>query len=436
MRQDDVSRVSSECGGEQGRAEYPDSMSVPLTHSTPIYLDNHATTRLDPRVLEAMLPWLTDHYGNAGSVTHEMGREARAAVDAARETLAAAIGGTAAEIVFTSGATEANNLAILGSARRWSTLSKSGAGGGHLVTVATEHDAVLDPVDHLERRGVAVTRLPVVPQSSAGVTGRIRLEDLAAALRPDTFLVSVMLANNEIGVVQDIPAIAEIVHARGALLHVDCAQALGRMPVDVEAIGADLASFSAHKFHGPKGMGALWLRRRGRVVRVEPLVYGGGQERGMRSGTLDVPGIVGMAEAARLAVAGLPEEMASMRRLRDRLWERLRSQVAGIELNGPPLDGHGAQSVRLVNNLNVRVPGVDGQTLLETLADAGLAVSSGSACSSEHPRPSHVLVALGLDADQARASLRFGLSRFTAETEIDAAAERITAGVARLRKLA
>jgi cysteine desulfurase len=436
MRQDDVSRVSSECGGEQGRAEYPDSMSVPLTHSTPIYLDNHATTRLDPRVLEAMLPWLTDHYGNAGSVTHEMGREARAAVDAARETLAAAIGGTAAEIVFTSGATEANNLAILGSARRWNTLRKGGDGGGHLVTVATEHDAVLDPVDHLERRGVAVTRLPVVPQSSAGVTGRIRLEDLAAALRPDTFLVSVMLANNEIGVVQDIPAIAEIVHARGALLHVDCAQALGRMPVDVEAIGADLASFSAHKFHGPKGMGALWLRRRGRVVRVEPLVYGGGQERGMRSGTLDVPGIVGMAEAARLAAAGLSVEMAFMRRLRDRLWLALRKAVAGIELNGPPLDGHGAQSVRLVNNLNVRVPGVDGQTLLETLAGVGLAVSSGSACSSEHPRPSHVLVALGLDADQARASLRFGLSRFTAEAEIDAAADRIAAGVARLRKLA
>ena len=411
-------------------------MAVQPSHAAPIYLDNHATTRLDPRVLEAMLPWLTDHYGNAGSVTHEMGREARAAVDAARETLAAAIGGTAAEIVFTSGATEANNLAILGSARRWNTLRKGGDGGGHLVTVATEHDAVLDPVDHLERRGVAVTRLPVVPQSSAGVTGRIRLEDLAAALRPDTFLVSVMLANNEIGVVQDIAAIAEIVHARGALLHVDCAQALGRMPVDVEALGGDLAGFSAHKFHGPKGMGALWLRRRGRVVRVEPLVYGGGQERGMRSGTLDVPGIVGMAEAARLAVAGLPEEMASMRRLRDRLWERLRSQVAGIELNGPPLDGHGAQSVRLVNNLNVRVPGVDGQTLLETLAGVGLAVSSGSACSSEHPRPSHVLVALGLDADQARASLRFGLSRFTAEAEIDAAADRIAAGVARLRKLA
>ena len=405
-------------------------------HSTPIYLDNHATTRLDPRVLEAMLPWLTDHYGNAGSVTHEMGREARAAVDAARETLAAAIGGTAAEIVFTSGATEANNLAILGSARRWNTLRKSGDGGGHLVTVATEHDAVLDPVDHLERRGVAVTRLPVEPQSSAGVTGRIRLEDLAAALRPDTFLVSVMLANNEIGVVQDIAAIAELVHVRGALLHVDCAQALGRMPVDVEALGADLASFSAHKFHGPKGMGGLWLRRRGRVVRVEPLVYGGGQERGMRSGTLDVPGIVGMAEAARIAAAGLPEEMASMRRLRDRLWLALRKAVAGIELNGPPLDGHGAQSVRLVNNLNVRVPGVDGQTLLETLAGAGLAVSSGSACSSEHPRPSHVLVALGLDADQARASLRFGLSRFTAEAEIDAAADRIAAGVARLRKLA
>jgi len=389
-----------------------------------------------------MLPWLTDHYGNAGSVTHELGREARAAVDTARETFAAAIGGTASEIVFTGGATESNNLALLGSARRWKNLARSGEGSGHVVTVATEHDAVLDPVDHLERQGVAVTRLAVEPQASTGVSangipGRIRLDDLAAALRPDTFLVSVMLANNEIGVVQDIPTIADIVHAsgKGTLLHVDCAQAIGRMAVDINALGADLASFSAHKFHGPKGMGALWLRRRGRVVRVEPLVYGGGQERGMRSGTLDVPGIVGMAEAARLAAAGLPEETARMRQLRDRLWDRLTHDVVGITLNGPPLDAAAGQSVRLVNNLNVCVPGVDGQTLLTTLSAEGLAVSSGSACSSEQPRPSHVLLALGLDEDQARASLRFGLSRFTTPEEIDAAAERIAAGVARLASL-
>jgi cysteine desulfurase len=411
--------------------------------SPPIYLDNHATTRLDPRVLEAMLPWLTDHYGNAGSVTHELGRESRAAVEAARETFATAIGGTASEIVFTGGATESNNLALLGSARRWKNLAKGGDAGGHIVTVATEHDAVLDPIEHLERQGVAVTRLPVEPQvstsvSASGIPGRIRLDDLKAALRPDTFLVSVMLANNEIGVVQDIPAIADLVHVSGkaALLHVDCAQAVGRMALDINALGADLASFSAHKFHGPKGMGALWLRRRGRVVRVEPLVYGGGQERGMRSGTLDVPGIVGMAEAARLAVAGLPEETVRMRQLRDRLWGRLAKDVAGITLNGPPLDTTAAgQPLRLVNNLNVCVPGVDGQTLLTTLSAEGLAVSSGSACSSEQPRPSHVLLALGLDEDQARASLRFGLSRFTTPEEIDAAAERIAAGVARLRAL-
>jgi len=411
--------------------------------SPPIYLDNHATTRLDPRVLEAMLPWLTDHYGNAGSVTHELGREARVTVDAARETFAAAIGGTASEIVFTGGATESNNLALLGSARRWKNLAKGGDGCGHIITVATEHDAVLDPIDHLERQGVAVTRLAVDPQAAQGISGngipgRIRLDDLEASLRPDTFLVSVMLANNEIGVVQDIPAIADLVHAKAkaTLLHVDCAQAIGRMAVDINALGADLASFSAHKFHGPKGMGALWLRRRGRVVRVEPLVYGGGQERGMRSGTLDVPGIVGLAEAARLAVAGLPEEAARMRELRDRLWARLRADIVGITLNGPPLDAASAgQPARLVNNLNVCVPGVDGQTLLATLSADGLAVSSGSACSSEQPRPSHVLLALGLNEDQARASLRFGLSRFTTPEEIDAASGRITAGVARLVSL-
>ena len=387
-----------------------------------IYLDNHSTTRLDPRALEAMLPWLTDHYGNAGSTTHEMGREAREAVDAARETFAAAINATAREIVFTSGATESNNLAILGTAAR------HGAPRGHVITVTTEHHAVLDPIEHLEREGVAVTRLP-----AAAGTGLLDPATVVAAWRPDTFLVSVMLANNEIGTIQNIPAIAAAVHAGGAVLHVDCAQALGRIPVDVDALGADLASFSAHKFHGPKGAGALYVRRRERAVRVDPLVFGGGQERGMRSGTLDVPGIVGMAEAARLAAGQLAEERRRLRELRDRLWQRLAAGVPGIALNGPPPAGADMAPMRLPNNLNVHVPGVDGQTLLATLAGEELAVSSGSACSSENPRPSHVLRAIGLTDDEARASLRFGVSRFTTEEEIDRAAELIAAGVGRLR---
>jgi cysteine desulfurase len=403
-----------------------------------IYLDNHATTRLDPRVLDAMLPWLTDHYGNAGSATHEMGREARAVVDAARETFADAIAAEPREIVFTSGATESTNLAILGTARRHVRLAGTAGAAGHLVTIATEHHAVLDPVEQLEREGWQVTRLPVVPQrGESGVPGRIRLADMAAALRPDTVLVSVLLANNEIGVVQDVATIAEIVHAAGAILHVDCAQALGRMTVDVDVLGADLASFSAHKFHGPKGSGAVYVRRRGRAVRIEPLAYGGGQERGLRSGTLDVPGIVGLAEAARLANEGLADEVPRMERLRGRLWQTLQAHVPGIVINGPALDGvdDRGQPVRLANNLNVHVPGVDGQSLLATLAGDGLAVSSGSACSSENPRPSHVLAALGLGDDEARASLRFGLSRFTSEDEIDEAADRIACGIARLRAM-
>ena len=264
------------------------------------------------------------------------------------------------------------------------------------------------------------------------MVGQLSLDELSAAFRPDTFLVSVMLANNEIGTIQNIPAIAQRVHAHGALLHVDCAQGLGRMPVSVSAMDADLASFSSHKFHGPKGVGALYVRRSGRAVRIDPLVFGGGQERGMRSGTLDVPGIVGMAAAAQLAVAGLPVEAARMRELRDMLWSLLSQSIDGIFINGPPLND---PMERLVNNLNVRVAGIEGESLLATLSADGLAVSSGSACSSESPRPSHVLLAIGLDSDQARASLRFGLSRFTAADEVVEAAARIAAGVARLRRL-
>jgi len=400
----------------------------------PIYLDNHATTRLDPRVLEAMLPWLTERYGNAGSATHAMGREARDAVEESRARMAAAVGADLREIVFTSGATEAINLALQGAAARRGI--RDGR-PGRILTLATEHPAVLDTLDHLGRRGHACTQLPVIGQSRPGLAGRIDPATIDEAWDDDTFLASVLLANNEIGVVQDVRAIAEVVHRHGGLLHVDCTQALGRMPVDVDALGADLASFSAHKFHGPKGVGALWVRRRGSPVRIDPLVFGGGQERGLRSGTHDVPGIVGMTAAADLAVAGLAEEAPRVRRLRDRLMEKLSAGISGLALNGPPLDGilaDGTQA-RLVNNLNVRVPGVDGQTLLATLDGEGLAVSSGSACSSEHPRPSHVLLALGLDADQARSSLRFGLSRFTTESEIDEAAQTIVQGVSALRRM-
>ncbi len=392
-----------------------------------IYLDNHATTRLDPRVLEEMLPWLTDRYANAGSGTHEPGREARDAVEGSREAVAAAIGAAAREIVFTSGATESTNLAILG------TWLRTGGRGGHVITLVTEHSAVLDPVTHLERHGVEVTRLPVATQDSDGIPGRVDPEAIRGALRPDTFLVSVLLASNEIGVVQDAVAIAAVLAGHPAVLHLDCAQALGRLPVGVDALGADLASFSAHKFHGPKGVGALYVRRRGRAVRIEPLFHGGGQERGMRSGTHDVPGIVGMGVAARLAAEGLVDEPDRMRSLRDRLWDGLRRRIDGIALNGPALAD---PTTRLVNNLNVRIPGVDGHSLLATLAGDGLALSSGAACSSESPRPSHVLLALGLDDDRARASLRFGLSRFTTGVEIDTAVERIAAGVARLRGMA
>lgn len=404
-----------------------------------IYLDNHATTRLDQRVLEAMMPWLTDHYANAGSTTHEAGRVARDAVEQSREIFAAAIGATPREIVFTSGATESTNLAILGLASR-ARHAASASPRRHVILAVTDHVATLDPVEHVERVGVCeVTRLSVVDQhDAAGVPGRIRLDDLQAAMRPDTLLVSVLLANNEIGVIQEMAALATIVHQAGAVLHVDCAQALGRMPVNVDDLGADLASFSAHKCHGPKGAGALYVRRRDRPVRLESLVFGGGQERGMRSGTLNVPGIVGVAEAARLATQGLALDVPMMRVLRDRLWENLSAGIAGLDINGPPLGAvdPSGMPVRLVNNLNVHVPGVDGQTLLATLSAEGLAVSSGSACSSENPRPSHVLMELGRDPDQARASLRFGLSRFTTASEIEQASEVIVRGVARLRAMA
>ena len=388
-----------------------------------IYLDNHATTRLDPRVLEAMLPWLTDRYGNAGSLTHAFGREAREAVEVARGQVAAAIGAEPREILFTSGATESTNLAILGSAGR------PGREAGRLVSWESEHRAVLDPLEHLAGRGFDVTLLGV-EDHAGGCAGRIRLDELAEACGEGTFLVSLLLANNEIGTIQPAAEAAERAHACGAVLHIDAAQAVGKIPVDVDALGADLLSLSAHKFHGPKGVGALYVRRRQRVARLSPRVFGGGQERGLRSGTLDVPGIVGLGAAAELAAASLEAEAVSLGQLRDRLWQGLASHISDVHLNGPPLGNPGQ---RLPGNLNVRIGGVDGQTLLATLGEGELAVSSGSACSSATPRPSHVLRAIGLDDDQARASLRFGLSRFTTADEIDQAVGLIAAAVGRLR---
>jgi cysteine desulfurase len=384
-----------------------------------IYLDNHATTRLDPLVLEAMLPWLTNHYGNAGSGTHDLGLEARAVVETARHQVAAAVGATPREIVFTSGATESVNLALLGAASR--------RPGGRLVVVATEHAAVLDTADQLERQGWPLTRLPVAGRDS-DCPGLIDLDRLANEVDDQTVVVSVMLANNEIGLIQPLADVAAIVRRHGALLHVDCAQAIGNLAVDVDSLDADLASFSAHKCHGPKGVGALYVRRRQRLVRLDPQTFGGGQERGLRSGTLNVPGIVGMGRACELATAGVPNTPIAVAALRDRLWQRLAEQVPGLRLNGPPL----TPGQRLPNNLHIEFPGIDGGTLLAELSRAGVAASAGSACSSEHPRPSHVLLAIGLSEEEARRSLRFGLSRLTTEAEIDRAAEAITGAFNRL----
>lgn len=391
--------------------------------SSLIYLDNHSTTRVDPRVVEAMLPYWTERFGNAGSNSHPFGWAARDAVDAARTSIAESLGASPREIVFTSGATESNNLALRGIAER------ARRRGNHIVSVSTEHKAILDPLARLARRGFEVTLLDVEPYTSprAGWLDPSRLED---ALRDDTCLVTVMLANNEIGVLHPLAEIAAICKARGVLLHTDATQAVGKVPVDVAALGVDLLSFSAHKIYGPKGIGGLYVRRTSPPVRLEPQIDGGGQEHGLRSGTLNVPGIVGLAKALELCLEELPAESKRLRQLRDRLFARLQEVVPDISLNGPRLDD---PSLRLVNNLNCTFPGVDGEALMLNMKT--VAVSSGSACTSTNPEPSHVLRALGRSEDDARASLRFGLGRFNTEEEIDAAAEAVGRTVARLRAI-
>lgn len=380
--------------------------------SRPIYLDCNATTPVAPQVLEAMLPFFTDYFGNPSSLNHSYGWEAEAAVKAARESLAEAINAEPAEIVFTSGATEANNLTIKGVAESYM------AHGKHIITVPTEHSAVLDPCRYLETLGFSVTYLSVQED------GLIDLAGLESAVQPETILVSVMAANNEIGVLQPIKEIGQLCHDRGVIFHTDAAQALGKIPLDVQAMNIDLLSMTAHKLYGPKGIGALYVRRRNPRVQLSPQLHGGGQERGLRSGTLYTPQIVGFGEAVRSAIASQATDSERLRGLRDRLWQQL-SDLPGIHLNG-----HLTQ--RLPNNLNISIEGVNGNALLLQV-QSEIAVSSGSACSSANPAPSHVIKALGRSDELARATLRFGLGRETTQEEIDRAVETVINGVAAVR---
>lgn len=379
----------------------------------PIYLDHHATTPVDERVLNAMLPFFREQFGNPSSTVHAYGWEAEAAVQQARGGLAAAIHAAPEEILFTSGATEANNLAIKGVAEAY--FSK----GRHILTVATEHSAVLDPCEYLETLGFEVTRLPVPSD------GLVDVGQLEKAIRPDTILVSVMAANNEIGVVQPLATIGAICHQKGALFHTDAAQAIAKLPLNVQTMQVDLLSMTAHKVYGPKGIGALYVRRRNPRVQLAAQLHGGGQERGLRSGTLYVPQIVGFAKAVELGLAEMAAETERLRKLRDRLWQILQS-AGGVHLNGHPTQ-------RLVHNLNVSIEGVDGQALLLSVQPF-VAVSSGSACSSTKIAPSHVLKALGHSDALAYASLRFGLGRFTTADEIEQVGEAVKGAIAALRQ--
>ena len=380
----------------------------------PIYLDCHATTPIDQRVLDAMLPYFTQHFGNPGSVTHQYGWEAEAAVKRSRQILAEAIGATPEEIIFTSGATEANNLAIKGVAEAYFSQ------GRHLITVETEHNAVLDPCRYLQSLGFEVTFLPVQPD------GLLDLDRLEQAIRPDTVLVSVMAANNEIGVLQPLAAIGEICHRHQVLFHSDAAQAIGKLPIDVEAMQIDLLSLTAHKIYGSKGIGALYVRRRHPRVQLAPQLHGGGQERGLRSGTLNPPQIVGFAEAVRLGLAEMAAETQRVAGLRDRLWQQLQV-LPGVCLNGHPTQ-------RLAGNLNISVADVDGQALLLGIQPIA-AVSSGSACTAAKVEPSHVLQAIGCAPELAYASIRFGIGRFNTVEEIDRVGIAVIETVRSLRQV-
>jgi cysteine desulfurase len=381
----------------------------------PVYLDYHATTPVDPRALDAMLPYFTREFGNPASRQHAYGWAAADAVDTARGQVAALIGASPSEIVFTSGATESNNLAIKGTAEACRDR------GDHIVTVATEHKSVLDSCKRLEAGGFRVTWLPVEPD------GLIDLASLQAALTDRTILVSVMAANNEIGVIQPLTEIAALAHARGALLHTDAAQAAGKIPIDVRASGIDLLSLTGHKLYGPKGAGALYVRRQKPRLPLACQIDGGGHENGLRSGTLNVPAIVGLGRAAAICRDEMAGEGARLASLRDRLLEGLQARLDGVRVNG-------SLARRLPHNLHVSFDGIEGEALLLALGD--LAVSTGSACSSGSQAPSHVLLAIGAVGERAGASIRFGLGRGTVDADIDFALERVATVVGSLRNRA
>jgi cysteine desulfurase len=394
----------------------------------PVYLDHNATTPADPRVVEAMWLYFSTSFGNPSSRNHLFGWEAEAAVDHARESVASLIGSQAREIVFTSGATESDNLAILGVARALR------GRGNHIVTGRTEHPAVLDTVRHLAREGCEVTEL------SPDRHGQVSADQVRGALTERTILVTLMLANNEVGTIHPLREIAAVCRQRGVLIHTDAVQAVGKIPFDVEELGVDLASISAHKMYGPKGVGALYVRSQNPRVPLAPLFHGGGQEKGMRPGTLNVSGIVGFGRAAEICADEREAEARRLRKLRARLAGALADSVEDMSLNGYPLpdiagDGTPAGAEwRLPGNFNVSFSGVEGEALLLALKD--IAVSSGSACTSASLEPSHVLTALGLPPELAHASIRFGLGRFTTEEEIDFTGSAVSAAVGRLRRSA
>jgi len=380
----------------------------------PLYMDNHATTSMDPRVLEAMLPYFTGKYGNAASRNHAFGWEAEGAVEIAREQIAKLIGATAKEIIFTSGATESNNLAIKGVAEMYRER------GNHIITQVTEHKAVLDTCKRLEKLGYNVTYLPVEAD------GLISLETLKGAVTDQTILVTIMFANNEIGVIQPIAEIGKFCHEKGILFHTDAVQAVGKIPVNVQAMNIDLLSLSGHKIYGPKGVGALYVRRRNPRVQLTEQINGGGHERGMRSGTLNVPGIVGLGKACEIAGEEMEAESKRLSELRDYLKAKLENALDYVHVNGN-MEHH------LPGNLNMSFVYVEGESLLMGIND--IAVSSGSACTSATLEPSYVLKALGLGDDVAHSSIRFGLGRFNTKAEVDYVADKLIATVSKLREL-
>ena len=380
----------------------------------PIYMDNHATTPMDPRVLEEMLPFFMEKFGNAASRNHSFGWAAEEGVETARERIAKLVGATTKEIIFTSGATESDNLAIKGIAEMYREK------GNHIITAVTEHKAVLDTCKRLEKYGYRVTYLPVQKD------GLIDLDDLKRAMDDKTILVTIMYANNEIGVVQPVVEIGKMCHERGVIFHTDATQAVGKVPVDVIKQNIDLASISGHKMYGPKGVGALYVRRKNPRVQISAIIDGGGHERGMRSGTLNVPGIVGLGKACAIAQEDMPQESCRMAGLRNRLRDRIMGKLDEVYING-------SMEHRLPGNLNISFAYVEGESLLMGIND--IAVSSGSACTSATLEPSYVLKALGTGDDLAHSSIRFGVGRFNTEAEVDYVADRVIETVERLREL-